>query len=65
MLSPISSSPEISDIGDYLFKFYDDRDLTKSLAEYVNTVSVEKVVALIEQSDSPVAFVNAFSDSFS
>jgi branched-chain amino acid transport system substrate-binding protein len=65
MISPISSAPEISEIGDALFKFYDDRDLTKNLANYVNSLQVKKVVALMEQSDSPVAFVNAFAEYFS
>ena len=64
MISPVSSAPEISEIGDAIFKFYDDRDLTRGLANYVNSLQVGKVVALMEQSDSPVAFVNAFSDYF-
>jgi ABC-type branched-subunit amino acid transport system substrate-binding protein len=65
MLSPVSSAPEISNIGTYVFKFYDDSYVSRVLAKYLHSLSVEKVVAVVEQSDACVGFVNAFTDNFS
>jgi ABC-type branched-subunit amino acid transport system substrate-binding protein len=65
MLSPASSSPEISAIGEYIFKFYDDKYVTPVLANYVNNLGVDRVVALVEQSEACVRYVDAFASYFS
>jgi branched-chain amino acid transport system substrate-binding protein len=51
MVSPVSSSPEVSTIGEYIFRFFNDNDVTKILAQYLETLHIEKVVLVAEQSD--------------
>jgi branched-chain amino acid transport system substrate-binding protein len=51
MVSPVSSSPEVSTIGEFIFRFFNDDDITKILAHYLETLNIEKVVLVAEQSD--------------
>ncbi|MDR2415287.1 MAG: hypothetical protein LBD75_01360 [Candidatus Peribacteria bacterium] len=48
-----------------MFRFYDDEYVSKVLAEYLQSLQVKSVVAVAEQSDACVGFVNAFTDNFS
>jgi branched-chain amino acid transport system substrate-binding protein len=65
MISSISSSPEVSHIGDYIFRFFNDNDVSKVLAQYLTTQYVEKVVLVAEQSDVGLGFMNAFIENYS
>ncbi|MDR0651507.1 MAG: ABC transporter substrate-binding protein [Candidatus Peribacteria bacterium] len=51
MISPISSSPEVSTIGAYVFRFFNDNDITKILARHLEKMHIDTVVLVAEQSD--------------
>ncbi|MDR0370074.1 MAG: ABC transporter substrate-binding protein [Candidatus Peribacteria bacterium] len=58
MLSPVSDATEISNIGEYVFRFYTNIDASKALAEHIRMQSPEKLVIVAENSDASVGFAN-------
>lgn len=51
ILSPTSSAPSISDIWDYVFRYYNDVDATTSIANFFEENNVQNVAILAENTD--------------
>ena len=65
LLSSISSSAEITDAGDYVFRTYpSDSNQGKVLAAYASK-NFKKVGILVEQTDYAVALADVFTQEFS
>jgi len=59
ILSPISSAPEISTIGDYVYRFYNDNRTAEMLAKYLNK-KTSNIALIVENTDYATALRNAF-----
>ena len=65
LLSSISSSPEVTNAGDFVFRTYpSDSSQGKVLAEYANNQGFKKIGVLVEQTDYSVALASVFKDHF-
>ena len=65
MISPGSSSPDITDAGDYIFRNYpSDAYQGKAAAEYFHDNGYHKVAILYEISDYPQGIYDVFSQAF-
>ncbi len=65
LLSAISSSPEVTDAGDFVFRTYpSDSSQGKVLAEYANEKGLKKIGVLTEQTDYSVALTEVFRENF-
>lgn len=64
MLSPVSSSPDISDIGEYIFRFYNDADVTKKLTNHIKEYWSSKIFVLAENTDFSVGFIKWLKENF-
>lgn len=64
MLSPVSSSPDISNIGEYIFRFYNDADVTKKLANHIKEFWSSKIFVLAENTDFSVGFIKWIKENF-
>ncbi|MCF7918227.1 ABC transporter substrate-binding protein [Candidatus Gracilibacteria bacterium] len=64
LLSPVSTSPEITHAGDFVFRTApSDSSQGKALANYANT-KFKKIGMLVEQVDYAVALARVFEDNF-
>lgn len=64
LLSPLSSAPEIAEIGDYVFRFYNDAYVTKKLSSYMTNQWVKKVFVLAESTDASLWYAKAIEKYF-
>ncbi|MFZ2150519.1 MAG: ABC transporter substrate-binding protein [Candidatus Absconditicoccaceae bacterium] len=64
MLSPVSSSPDISNIGEYIFRFYNDADVTKKLTNHIKEYGSNKIFVLAENTDFSVGFIKGLKENF-
>ena len=64
MLSPVSSSPDIANIGEYIFRFYNDAYVTKKLSDYIQSIWVHKIFVLAENTDVAVWFLKWLKSHF-
>ncbi|HLG25881.1 MAG TPA: ABC transporter substrate-binding protein, partial [Candidatus Gracilibacteria bacterium] len=65
VLSPGSSSPDITNAGDFIFRNYpSDASQGKVLAEYVNSKGLKKVAILSEQNDYTLGIQKVFEEKF-
>jgi len=65
MVSPTSSAPEVAQVGDYVYRFRNDADVTKKLAEQLTKQGIKTVFALVENTDYGVGYANSLAKSFS
>ncbi len=57
MVSPVSSSPDVTEAGDFIFRDYPSDALkTKAMANYFEEAGVEKVAIIAENTDFAIAF---------
>jgi branched-chain amino acid transport system substrate-binding protein len=64
LISPGASSSEISTIGEYVFKLFDNRFMADSFAEYLANHQVPHVVALIENTAYATDILNALTNTY-
>lgn len=64
MVSAGSSSPEVSEIGDYIFRYWNDADVANVLAEYFANQEVATIWLVYENSDYAVAYANTVRELF-
>jgi len=64
MLSPTSSAPEISDIGDFVFRYWNDLDAAQVLVDHLDDNDVDTIALVYENVDYPVAYANTVKDLF-
>ena len=64
MISAVSSSPDIVNIWDYIFRFYNDAYVTKKLSEYIKSIWVNKIFVLVENTDVSVWFLKWLKSHF-
>ena len=64
MVSALSSSPAISEIGDYVYRFWNDLNATKKLNEYMESEGAKSIGFIYENTDYGVGYVNAIKDIF-
>lgn len=64
MVSPVSSSPDIANIGDYIFRFYNDAYVTKKLSDHVQSLWANKIFVLAENTDVSIGFLKWLKASF-
>ena len=64
IISPTSSKPEISDIGDYLFRFWNDAVATSLSNEYYRENDINTIAIIHEQTDYAVAIANKTQETF-
>jgi len=64
LLSPLSSAPEIAEIWNYVFRFYNDAYVTKKLSQYMADQWAKKVFVLTESTDSCLWYANAIEKNF-
>ena len=64
MISPISSSPDVTDAGDFIFRDYPSDALkTQAMATLFEEKGYTKVAAITENTDFAVAFRNALKEN--
>ena len=63
MLSPTASAPDVSDIGDYLFRFWNDTHATITLAQYLND-KYDNIAMVVENTDYAQALWNATKEAY-
>ena len=57
MIAPVSSSPDVTDAGDFIFRDYPSDALkTKAMANYFAEAGIEKVAIIAENTDFAIAF---------
>lgn len=64
MISPLSSSPDVSDIGDYVFRFYNDIDQTQAIIDYLDKSNAQKVALVYQNTDYAVALTKTFKSNY-
>jgi len=64
MLSPTSSAPEISNIGDFVFRYWNDLDAAQVLVDHLDTNNIDTIALVYENVDYPVAYANTVKDLF-
>lgn len=64
MVSPVSSSPDIANIWDYIFRFYNDAYVTKKLSDHVQGLWANKIFVLAENTDVSIGFLKWLKSSF-
>lgn len=64
MISPVSSSPDVTDAGDFIFRVYPSDALkTKAMAKYLKERELTKVATISENTDFAIAFRNALREN--
>lgn len=63
MLSAVSSAPQVSEIGDYVYRYYSDTIAAKEVASFINNKS-QKIAIVSETTDFAQGFANAFKENF-
>lgn len=64
MVSPISSSPDVSTAGDFIFRDYPSDALkTQAMATYFDEQGFESIAMITENTDFATAFRNALTES--
>jgi len=64
MVSPVSSSPDIANIWEYIFRFYNDAYVTKKLSDHIMALWAKKIYVLAENTDVSVWFLKGLKASF-
>lgn len=64
MISAVSSSPDIVNIWDYIFRFYNDAYVTKKLSDHIRSMWVENIFVLAENTDVSVGFLKGLKSHF-
>ena len=64
-ISAVSSDPAIADIGDYVFRFYNDADITKKLANHLSAQGAKKIFVLAGNSDFALGYLKSIKANFS
>lgn len=59
LLSPASSSPEISKAKDFVYRFYNDLTQSEVLANYLSKSNLNKIAIIAENTDYAVGLKNA------
>jgi len=65
MIAPVSSAPDISTIGNYVFRFRNDAAVTKKLSTYLTKQWAKNIFVLVENTDYGVGYGQWIKDSFS
>ncbi len=64
MISPVSSSADVTNAGDFIFRDYPSDGLkTKAMAGYFEKEGIEKVAVITENTDFAVAFRDALKEN--
>jgi len=64
MISPISSSPDVTVAGDFIFRDYPSDGLkTKAMAGYFKKEGINKIAAITENTDFAIAFRDALKEN--
>gem|GEM_PF-1871857 len=64
MVSALSTSPEVSKVGDYIFRYYNDLDGGVAIGQFLAENDIENIAVVYENTDYGVAFANAVKDNF-
>lgn len=64
MVSALSSAPEISKIGDHVFRFYNDLDAAKTVAEQLKKMNAKKIGAVYVNNEYGNAYIAAVDSLF-
>lgn len=64
MVSPTSSSPEITNIWNNIFRFWNDINATKKMASYLKWQNISAVAIINENTDYSVSYAKAFEKIF-
>jgi len=64
MLSPVSSAPEVAEVGNYVFRYWNDAYVTKKLADYMNDQGIKKLAIIRENTDYPLWYANSLKKFF-
>lgn len=64
MMSPISSSPDVTEAGDFVFRDYPSDGLkTKAMAGYFKKEGIKRVAVISENTDFAIAFRDALKEN--
>ncbi len=58
MLSPTASSPEVSSIGDYVFRYWNDADAGVVMLDYIESNDGASIALMYENTDYAAAYAN-------
>jgi branched-chain amino acid transport system substrate-binding protein len=64
LISPGASSSEISEIGEYVFKLFDNRFMSDAFARYLTNQNAQSVIALAENTAYALDIIDSFSAQF-
>lgn len=63
LLSAVSSSPEISKIKDYTYRYYNDLNQASIMKQYLEKKSLNKVALIYENTDYGIGLANALTNA--
>jgi len=63
-VSALSSSPEISSIGDYVFRYWNDLDAGGVFADLLTEDWAENIALFVENNDYSINYANVVKDNF-
>lgn len=64
MVSALSSAPEVSKIGDHVFRFYNDLDAAKTVAAELKNMNAKKIGAIYVNNEYGNSYIQAVDDLF-
>lgn len=64
MISALSSAPEISKIGDHVFRFYNDLDAARTVAAQLKTMNAKKIGAIYVNNEYGNSYIQAVDGLF-
>lgn len=65
MIAPASSAPELANVGDYVYRFRNDADVTKKLSNYLTKEWMKNIIVVVENTDYGVGYLKSFKADFS
>lgn len=64
MISPVSSSPEISGLSPYVFRYWNDVDASKVLVDELANLSIKSISLVYANTDYAVAYAQAIKNTY-
>lgn len=64
MLSALSSAPDVSAVGDYVFRYWNDLNAGQAMIDYLESIDANNIAIVYENTDYAVAYSKVIKDGF-
>ena len=64
MVSALSSAPEVSNVGDHVFRYYNDLDAAKTVVAYLEDIGARNIAAIHINNEYGNAYIDAVGSEF-